>query len=444
MDGSASVGQRSIEAVLREAPGSSFSGYANSIQGSSILKIAGDIRELQGRGEAVLNLTVGDFRSDQFPIPTKLRQNIQAALEEGQTNYPPSVGVPELRSALQAHLQEDFGLDYPAESFLVAAGARPLLYTGYMALVDPGDLVAYAAPSWNNHHYVRLSGAEGAVLPVSAETNFHPTLAHLEPHLRRARLLVLNSPLNPTGTCIDPDTLREICSAILEENHRRRAAGERPFYVMYDQVYHSLRFGGAEHCTPVGLVPEMAPYSLLLDAVSKGFSGTGLRVGWAAGAPDLIKKMASLTGHYGAWAPRAEQIALARYLSDRTEVAGYRKWMLGEVETRLGLIADELRAMESDGLPVEHIDPQGAIYLSVCFRLRGHEVDGRRIESNEDIRQALLAGAGFAVVPFEAFGLEGAAGDGWMRVSVGAVSADEIREGMARVRALLESAESRR
>ncbi|MEZ5063142.1 MAG: aminotransferase class I/II-fold pyridoxal phosphate-dependent enzyme [bacterium] len=429
-----------LSEVLAKAPASRLSRYAEAVEGSSILRIAGDIREMAARGDRVLNLTVGDFRPDQFPVPARYRGLIEEALAAGETNYPPVAGVQDLRAALRDHLRLDFGLDYPLESFFVAGGARPLLYSAYMALVDPGDLVLYPVPSWNNHHYVRMSGGRGVPLPVTPEKNFHLDRDDLAPYLKQARLLCLNSPLNPTGTCIKRAPLTGICEAIVEENVRRAKAGEAPLWLVYDQVYHSQVFGRVEHHTPVGLVPEIAPWTVLLDAVSKGFCGTGLRVGWAAAAPKLIAKMAELAGHYGAWAPRPEQVALARFLRDRDAVHAHRRWMIEALEARLGLIHESLVEMQAAGLPVDFVEPQGAIYLSVRFDLAGKTVAGRTIRSNEDLRQALLFGAGFAVVPFEAFGLEGPAGDGWVRVSVGAVSVDEIREGMARVRKLLEEA----
>jgi aspartate aminotransferase len=371
-----------------------LSEYARSIEGSTILQIAADIREMLERGERVLNLTVGDFRPDQFPIPARLADFCVEAMREGQTNYPPVPGVMELREAVQELTREELGLNYPIDGILVGGGARPILYASYMALVDPGETVLYPVPSWNNHHYCRLARATGIPLPVTAEKNFHLDRADLEPYLKTARLLAMNSPLNPTGTCISRDALFEICEAIVAENERRRTAGERPLFLIYDQVYNSLTFGDARHWTPMELVPEIAPYTIAMDAVSKRFSGTGIRVGWGIGPPAILKKMSQMAGHYGAWARAA-------------------------------------------GLPIEHIAPQGAIYLSVRFDLIGKTVADKRLLTNEDIRSLLLSEAGFAVVPFEAFGLEG--NSGWMRLSVGAVSVDEVRGGLDRVKALMET-----
>jgi aspartate aminotransferase len=144
-----------------------------------------------------------------------------------------------------------------------------------------------------------------------------------------------------------------------------------------------------------------------------------------------------MAGHFGAWAPRAEQVATARFLRDRDALMRHRTEMNRALMDRLGMIHSGLTAMRRDGLPVQHIEPQGAIYLSARFEVRGRTLGGRRIDSNEDLRAALLQDAGCAVIPFEAFGFGGE--DGWVRLSVGAVSVQEIREGLQRVRSLLSS-----
>ncbi len=421
--------------ILGETGPQRVSAFAAGIEGSSILTIAAEIRERKARGENVLDLTVGDFRPEQFPVPQGLVDRIVDALHARQTNYPPVNGVPELREALAEVTREDQGLDYAPDCFLVAGGARPLLHSGYTSLVDPGDVVVYPVPSWNNHHYVHIAKGAGVPVPGRPGKNFHPDRADVEPHLAKARLLALNSPLNPTGTVIAKEQLKGICEAVVEENRRRRKAGERALFVLYDQVYGNLTFGAAEHFTPVGLVPEIAPYTLLVDAVSKGLCGTGLRVGWAAGPPEIVSKMAELLGHYGSWAPRAEQIATAGFLRDRAALEAHRRWMIGELSARLGVLDEGFLSMRNAGHPVEHIEPQGAIYLSVRFDLIGRTVAGVTLRNNEDLRRVLLAEAGFAVVPFEAFG--GESETGWVRISVGAVSVDAIREGMDRVAALL-------
>ena len=206
---------------------------------------------------------------------------------------------------------------------MIAGGSRPLIYSLYRTVVDPGDRVVYPVPSWNNNHYSYLSGATGVPLVCRPEDKFLPTRKSLEAVLPGARLLCLNSPLNPTGTAFDADGLRAICELIVDENAAREQRGERPLYVMYDHVYWMLCFGGLQHVTPTGLVPEMARYTVYVDGISKAFAGTGVRVGWGVGPVDVIARMTITLAHVGAWAPRSEQFGTVDLLEDPQAIAAY-------------------------------------------------------------------------------------------------------------------------
>ena len=409
-------------------------GMARGLTGSEILRIAGEIRTLVARGAKVCNLTVGDFSPREFPIPVALRDLIGQALHAGETNYPPADGMLELRQAVQRFYARSLGLQYPLDGIVIASGARPIIYGTFRSVVDPGDVVVYPVPSWNNNHYTYMTGAEGVVVATTAEQGFMPTVDQLRPHLPRARLLCLGSPLNPTGTLFTAEQLKAVCEAVVEENLGRRRAGRPPLLVMYDHIYWVLTFGDAKHVTPVALVPEMAPYTVFVDGISKAFAATGVRVGWGVGPPSIISRMKDLIGHTGAWAPRAEQLASAKFLDDVPAVEHFLTGMRRGVESRLQTLHHGLMELHARGLPVSDIPPQGAIYLSVRFDLIGRG----GIRSNEDIRRLLLERAGFAVVPFQAFGLPDETG--WFRCSVGAVSEADIREVMPRVEAALRSA----
>ncbi len=412
-----------------------LSALARGVIGSEILKIAGEIRALKAKGAQICNLTVGDFDPAYFPIPQELLEGTRVALADGHTNYPPSDGVLALREALVRFYERELGIRYPIESVIVAGGARPLLYGAYRTLIDPGDVAVYPVPSWNNNHYAYLSGAKPIELPVSAETNFFPTADHFRPHIRDARLLLVNSPLNPTGTVIDQDELRRIAELVVEENQRRAKEGGRPVYLVYDQVYWMLTFGEAKHVTPVALVPEVAPYTLLLDALSKSFCATGLRVGWGFMPPAVRRRMADILGHVGAWAPKPEQVATAMLLDAPGAMNTFLAKSKTNVKERLDALHAGFAAMKRDGLGVEAIAPQGAIYLSARFDWIGKTIRGRTIHTNEDIRKLLLEEAGLAIVPFQAFGLR--QDTGWFRLSIGAVSMDEIHAALPRIRALV-------
>jgi len=198
---------------------------------------------------------------------------------------------------------------------------------------------------------------------------------------------------------------------------------------MWDQIYWMLTFGDNRHFTPPQLVPESARWTIFVDGISKAFAATGLRVGWTIAPPHITSRMRDILGHVGAWAPRAEQVAVAKFLGMQDEIDRYHEQMIRELQLRLDLLHDGFEEMRRDGLPVRAISPQGAIYLSAQFQLPGR--------TNEEIRKLLLDRAGFAAVAFQAFGLKKE--DGWFRLSAGAVSPDEIRAGLRRVRAALEA-----
>jgi len=423
-------------AARREPP--RLSALAEALVGSEILKIAAEIRAMREAGASVGNLTVGDFDPAEFRIPRALADRITEALAVGETNYPPSNGLPALRQVVSAFYRRELDLDYPAEAVLITGGSRPGIYATFRALVDPGDRVVYPVPSWNNNHYCHLAGAVGVPVTCRQEDDFLPTRALLEPVIRGARLLALCSPLNPAGTVFTAEALGGICDLVLEENARRAGTGERPLYVLYDQVYWTLTFGDAVHHTPVGLRPAMAPYTILVDGISKAFAATGVRLGWVVGPTDIIRRMTDVVSHVGAWAPRAEQVATAGFLADDRAVADYRATFLRSVRERLDALYLGIAAMRDSGLPVDVVEPQGAIYLSARFGLVGGRADGQVMRTNEDVRRYLLRHAGVAVVPFQAFGTTG--DDGWFRLSVGAISGEDIAKLLPRLREAVEAA----
>jgi aspartate aminotransferase len=422
-----------------EADGASgrVSAMAAGLIGSEILKIAGDIRAMTAEGKQICNLTVGDFSPSEFRIPRFLEENIRAAYERGETNYPPSDGMLVLRKAILGFYERRLGLRYPLESVLVTGGSRPGIYATYAAIVDPGDPVVYPVPSWNNNHYCHLTGAAGRPVVCTREDSFLPTRALLAEAVRGARLLAVNSPLNPTGTAFSRSVLEGICDLVLAEN-ARRSKGERPLYLMYDMVYWMLTFGGTVHTDPVSLRPAMAPYTIYVDGISKPFAATGVRVGWTVGPTDITARMAAILGHVGAWAPRAEQVASARLLSADDQINGYHALMKRGVQERLDALFAGLARLRDNGHPVDAIPPMGAIYLSARFALNGRKTpSGAVLQTNEDIRQYLLQSAGLAIVPFQAFGATD--DSGWFRLSVGSVSLKDIAAVLPRLQSSLDA-----
>jgi len=415
-------------------PRRGLSGMAKGLVGSEILRIAAEIRTAVTAGQKIANFTVGDFLPREFPIPDRLRDGTLRALAAGETNYPPSDGVLRLREAVREFWRDRLQIEVPLQSVVIAGGSRPVIYATYRALIEPGDTVVYPVPSWNNNHYCHLVGAKGIALETDPEHGFLPTASSLRPLLKSARLIALNTPLNPAGTVLSPGEVVRICEAIVEENRRRDRSGGKPLYLLYDQVYWMLTFGSARHEIPVRAVPEIARYTVFVDGISKSFAATGVRVGWCIGPHAVIGAIRDILGHVGAWAPRAEQVATAELLRDQPAMDAYVRQHVGRLQERLDRLHEGFSRMAQAGLPVRDIPPQGAIYLSVKFDLIGK----RGFRTNDEVRRYLLDEAGFAVVPFQAFGLSGE--NGWFRLSVGAVSVREIDEALPRVEAALRKA----
>ena len=424
-----------LAAIVRESGPQSrdrVSGMAAGLIGSEILRIASEIRALVASGRPVCNLTVGDFDPRYFPIPPRLAMAVQAALERGETNYPPANGIGELRQAVARFYERELGLRYPVESVLIVAGARPVIYCIFRTLCDPGDRVIYPVPSWNNNHYVHLVGGVGVPVVCGPERRFLPAREDLLPVLPGARLLCLNSPLNPAGTAFTREALLGICEAVLEENEVRARTGERPLFLLFDHIYWMLCFGDVVHVTPPELLPEIARYTLFVDGISKGFAATGLRVGWGVGPADIISRMSAVLGHVGAWAPRAEQIGTAALLDDAEGIREFQGAFKRGLQERLDQLHGGLQAMKERGLPVDSISPMGAIYLTARIHPFGRRTpEGAELRTNDDVRRWVLEAAGIGVVPFQAFG--STEDEGWFRLSIGAVSLADIEAALPRL-----------
>jgi aspartate aminotransferase len=414
-----------LEGLMKKEQKLKVSKMAETLIASEIIKLAGEINEKIKKGEKIYNLTIGDFDPKIFPIPKELEDEIVKAYRNNSTNYPPADGLLETRQAVSNFIASRQGIEYShTNEILIAAGARPLIYATYQTLVQPGDTVIFPVPSWNNNHYSHLSHAKKIEIIATPGNNFMPTADDIKPHIKGASLISLCSPLNPTGTVFKRSQLEDICSLILEENSSR-TEDEKPLYLMYDQIYWVLTFGDTEHFDPVSLIPEMRNYTVFIDGLSKSFAATGVRVGWAFGPAYVIGKMKSILSHLGAWAPKAEQVATAIYISNREQVDKYLNNFKREVHSRLEGFYQGFIELKNEGFRVNAIAPQAAIYLTVQFELHGmKKADGTVLETTKDITKYILEEAHVAIVPFYAFG--DSDNSSWYRLSVGTCRLDEV------------------
>ncbi len=416
-------------------PSSKLSQLAETLIGSEIVKLGADIKAKMAQGNKIYNFTIGDFDSAIFPIPKQLENEIIAAYKTYHTTYPPADGILELRNAVAEFIQKREGLSFANDEILIAAGGRPLIYAAYRAIVDKGEKVIYAVPSWNNNHYVHFTEGEHVLIESKKENNFMPTAEEIKLHLKGTSLLALCSPLNPTGTTFTKQELEDICDLVIAENEQR-GDDEKKLYLLYDQIYWTLTYGKTAHHNPVSLRPKMKEYTIFIDGISKAFAATGVRVGWAMGPANLINKMKAINSHVGSWAPMAEQKATAKYLLQTEEVDNYFAIFKSEIEERLQRIYAGFQQLKAQGFSLDAISPQAAIYLTIQIDLVGKTTaEGKKLTDQTEVTEYLLNEAKLAIVPFSAFGAS--AKSTWYRLSVGTCKKEEIDEMIEKLKASL-------
>jgi len=397
-----------------------LSNVGNNIVGSEIIKISQQIKEI-AKTKSVSNLTIGDFNSKLWPIPSKLREHIQDAYEWDLTNYPNSQGELELRESVSKHIKHQFNVDYSPEEILIGGGVRPLIYTVYKSMVNPGEGVIYPTPSWNNNHYCFLHSAVKQEIECLPENSFFPTVEDIELNIKdHTSLVCICSPQNPTGRVINPEVLKGICESIVKENNlRKNQEGGRPLYLFFDQIYSDITKEGL-FVHPLTLCPEIRDYLICVDGISKSLCATGIRVGWMFGPQDIIGKMTEVFSHIGAWAPKPEQNAVARYLNDYEDMVEFVNSKTKQYSDISNKICDKIQELKDKGFRIDYQRPEGGIYISIYL---GESLSFPNIES---YTKFLINRCGIGLVPFEYFGSK--ENKGWFRMSIGGVDPNNVEE----------------
>jgi aspartate aminotransferase len=397
-----------------------LSHVGNNIVGSEIIKISQQIKEIS-KTKKVQNLTIGDFDSSINPIPEKLKDYIIDSYNENLTNYPLSAGQLNLRQSVSEYLKKRQGIDYNENEILVGGGVRPLIYTVYKALVNNGEGVIYPVPSWNNNHYSFLHGVVKQEIECRPENSFFPTSSDIDMKINdKTSLICICSPQNPTGRVINPDVLKSICELVVNENRVRESqVGSRPLYLFFDQIYSDLTVEGS-FVHPLTLCPEIRDYLICVDGISKSLCATGIRVGWMFGPQDIIGKMTEIFSHIGAWAPKPEQNAVARYLNDYDDMVEFVNSKTKQYSDISNKICDKIQELKDKGFRIDYQRPEGGIYISIYL---GESLSFPNIES---YIKFLINRCGIGLVPFEYFGSQ--LNRGWFRMSIGGVDPNNVEE----------------
>lgn len=390
-------------------PAQSLSRRTAAIEEAAIIRIAQRARALADEGHDVVSLTIGE---PDFDTPAHIRAAAARAIEAGYTHYGPVAGYPELRAAISRKLKHENGIDCPASGIVLANGAKQAIANVCFATLDPGDEVILLAPFWQAYEgTVRMAGGKPVVLHAGLDEGFKvPARRIAEAMTGRTKLIMINTPCNPSGAMYTRTELEAIAAVVRAHPHA---------LVMADEIYEYIIFDDE----PVSLaaLTGMFERTITVNGFSKAFAMTGWRLGWSAAADPVARTMAKVQGAFTA-GPNAfvQQAAIAALEGPRDEVERMRATYLRRREVIVGL----LEAIP--GIKVHR--PAGTFYVfPEVSALIGRTAGNHRIETVDDLCAWLLEEHKLAVVPGSAFGEPNA-----IRLSF-ATSEAEIRKALERL-----------
>ena len=394
-----------------------LSARARSIGASPTLALDAKTKQLIREGIDIVSFGVGE---PDFDTPTHIKDEAIKAINAGFTKYTPASGIVELREAISAKFKDDNDLDYAPQDILVSSGAKHSIYNAVQVLCDEGDEVIIPAPYWVSYpEMVNLAGGKPVVLSSSIETGFKITAEQIERAITpRTSLMILNTPSNPTGAIYTSDELRQIAGVCVKHE----------VAVISDEIYEKLIYEG-EHFPFAACSPEAKAITVTVNGVSKAYSMTGWRIGYAGGPSQVIKAMANLQSHATSNAASISQkAALAGLLGPREPL----KVMRVAFRQRRDYMVERLNDMPG----FKCLTPPGAFYVYPdVTQIIGRRLAGKNVTDDSTLADILLDDARIAVVPGSAFGTKGN-----LRFSY-ATSMEKIKEGLNRLAEVLKTLE---
>ena len=392
-----------------------ISARIGGIAESATLAVDAKAKALKAAGRPVIGFGAGE---PDFPTPRAIVEAAMAACAEPANHrYTPTAGLPELRAAIVAKTRRDSGYELRPAQVLVTNGGKQAVYNTFATLCDPGDEVLVPAPYWTTYpEAIVLAGGVPVAVPTDERTGFKVTVDQLEAALTpRTKALLFVSPSNPTGAVHSPEATEAI----------GRWAVEGGLWVVTDEIYEHLTYGGVRATSLPVAVPELTDQCVVLNGVAKTYAMTGWRVGWMAGPVDVVEAATNLQSHATSNVANVSQrAAVAALNGDLSAVAEMR----GAFDRRRRTIHHLLN--EIDG--VTCAEPEGAFYAFPSFGgVLGRDIKGRMAATTAELADVILDLAEVAVVPGEAFGAPG-----YCRLSY-ALGDDDLTEGVGRIADLL-------
>ncbi len=360
------------------------------IKPSATIAVSDKARELKAAGRDIIGLGAGE---PDFDTPDNIKEAAIRAIRAGKTKYTAVDGIPELKAAIIDKFRRENGLSFEASQIIVGTGGKQVLFNALMASLNPGDEVVIPAPYWVSYpEIVALAGADPVIVETSMQDGFRLSPSELDAAITdKTKWVIINSPSNPSGAAYSRDQMKALTDVIVGHSH---------VWTLSDDIYEHIIYDGFEFCTPVQVEPRLADRALTLNGVSKAYSMTGWRIGFAAAPSELIKAMAKLQSQSTTNPSSISQWAAVEALNGPQDFIPVNA---GTFRQRRDLVVSMLN--QAPGISC--LQPEGAFYvLPSCSGTLGKTSSGgRTIGGDQDFVTALLEEEGVAVVHGSAFGL---------------------------------------
>ncbi len=385
-----------------------------SMQESQTIRISGLAKKMQAEGKDIVSLSAGE---PDFPTPDNVCQAGIDAIKSGFTRYTANGGIPELKKAIIRKLSRDNGIEYTEGEIIVSNGGKQTLANTFLALCDEGDEVIVPAPYWVSFpEMVRLAGATPVIVDTTLESGYKLTPAQLEAAITpNTRILVLNSPSNPTGSVYSEQEVRDLMKVV----------EGKEIFVVSDEMYDMIVYGGVRPFSPAR-IPEMKPWVIVSNGTSKSYSMTGWRIGYVAAAKWIVDACDKIQSQTTSNANSIAQKAAAAALDGDQSIVWERT---AEFEKRRDFMFRELNSIPG----IKTTLPEGAFYIFPSIKgLLGKTFGGKVMKDSADIAEYLLQDHFVATVPGDAFGAPEN-----LRLSY-AASIEELEKAISRIRKAFE------
>ena len=387
------------------------------IKPSPTIAVTQKARELKAAGKDVIGLGAGE---PDFDTPDNIKEAAIKAINEGDTKYTAVDGTPALKKAIVEKFKKENNLDYTSDQITVGAGGKHVIYNAMMATLNDGDEVIIPAPYWVSYpDIVLLAGGKPVIMECDEKQGFKINPSELEKFITpNTKWIILNSPSNPTGACYSENDIKAIATVLEKHKH---------IFILSDDIYEHVTYEGFKFFT-IAQIESLKDRVLTMNGVSKAYSMTGWRIGYAAGPKDIVKAIAKIQSQSTTNPSSISQAASVEALSGTQD---FIKKRADSFQERRDFVVKALN--DIDG--INCLNPDGAFYVfPSCKELMGKkDPSGKEIKSDTDFVQSLLENSGIAVVQGSAFGLEG-----FFRISY-ATSMENLKKALEKISSFCKS-----